>query len=166
MKYTVEIGGRTVEVEIENGSVRVDGRPVEAQLIGLQESAIRRLQRGRQGRTIVATPGEERGSWTVQLEASRVSAQVLTRRDLAVRAAVKKSGHGQGGGVLKAPMPGMVVRVLVEEGAHVEAGQGLVVLEAMKMENELKATGPGTVTSVHVTPGTRVEKGAPLLLVS
>jgi pyruvate carboxylase subunit B len=60
-------------------------------------------------------------------------------------------------------MPGMIVRVNVSEGDAVQAGQGLVVMEAMKMENELRATASGTVKRVHVAPGTAVEKGALLL---
>ena len=166
MTYTVEVGGRVIEVTIEHGIVRVDGRPVEAQLMGLADSAIRRLQRGPSSRTMVAARGDERGTWTMLLGGDRVATQVLTKRDLAIRAARRQAGGGTGGGTLKAPMPGMVVRVLVQEGASVEVGQGLVVLEAMKMENELKATGPGVVTTIHVTAGTRVEKGAALLLVS
>ena len=164
MKYTVEVGGRTVEIEINGGTVSVDGRPVEAQLAGLRDSAIRRLQRGREGRTLVARRDGE--SWSMLVDGARIDAQVLTNRDLALRTAARKAGGSKAGGILKAPMPGLVVRVLVEERARVEAGQPLLVLEAMKMENVLKAPGPGTVTSIHVTAGARVEKGAPLLLVS
>jgi pyruvate carboxylase subunit B len=60
-------------------------------------------------------------------------------------------------------MPGMIVRVQVVEGDVVQPGQGLVVMEAMKMENELRATAVGTVSRVRVAPGTAVEKGALLL---
>jgi pyruvate carboxylase subunit B len=60
-------------------------------------------------------------------------------------------------------MPGLVVRVSVGVGDKVEAGQGVVVMEAMKMENELRATAAGTVRSVEVSPGTAVEKGALLV---
>jgi pyruvate carboxylase subunit B len=60
-------------------------------------------------------------------------------------------------------MPGLVVRVLVAPGEAVSAGQGLVVMEAMKMENELRATTAGVVTGVVVTPGTAVDKGAVLV---
>ena len=62
-----------------------------------------------------------------------------------------------------APMPGLIVRVNVAPGDTVEAGQGVVVMEAMKMENELRATGPGKVRSVEVAPGVAVEKGALLV---
>lgn len=60
-------------------------------------------------------------------------------------------------------MPGLVVRILVARGQIVEAGQSLLVLEAMKMENELRATNAGVVQSIEVTPGQVVEKGQPLI---
>jgi biotin carboxyl carrier protein len=63
---------------------------------------------------------------------------------------------------LTAPIPGKVVKVHVEVGDEVEAGQPLVVLEAMKMENELTAEQAGTVTAVHVEPGRTVSTGDPL----
>ncbi|MEM1095189.1 MAG: biotin/lipoyl-containing protein [Bacteroidota bacterium] len=69
-----------------------------------------------------------------------------------------------GGGAVHAPMPGLVLRMLVEPGQPVSAGDGLVVLEAMKMENELKAPKAGTVAAIHAAEGDAVNKGA--LLVS
>jgi propionyl-CoA carboxylase alpha chain len=62
-----------------------------------------------------------------------------------------------------APMPGLIVRVNVAAGDRVQPGQGLVVMEAMKMENELRATAAGTVKRVMAAPGAAVEKGALLL---
>ncbi|NDC42459.1 MAG: biotin/lipoyl-binding protein, partial [Chitinophagia bacterium] len=64
---------------------------------------------------------------------------------------------------IKAPMPGMVLRILVEPGQKINKGDGLIVLEAMKMENLLKATTPATVKAVKVTERTAVEKGAVLI---
>jgi biotin carboxyl carrier protein len=66
---------------------------------------------------------------------------------------------------LKAPMPGLVVKVLCEPGQHVEPGQALVVLQAMKMENELSLPRGGTVTSVSAEPGRTVDQGAVLVVV-
>src|SRR5256884_6515780 len=65
--------------------------------------------------------------------------------------------------VVRAPMPGLVVRVEVADGQRVDAGAGLVVVEAMKMENELRAPRAGVVQTVHVTAGQAVEKGAALV---
>jgi biotin carboxyl carrier protein len=70
----------------------------------------------------------------------------------------------KGGGAVKAPMPGLVVKVLVEPGAAVSAGQGLVVLEAMKMENEIGAPRAGRVAEIAVHTGQTVESGARLLI--
>lgn len=70
---------------------------------------------------------------------------------------------GKGDGVVTSPMPGRVLKVLVQEGDAVEAGAPLVVVEAMKMENELYAEQGGTVAKVFVTPGTNVEGGARLV---
>ena len=67
------------------------------------------------------------------------------------------------GGPVRAPMPGLVVRVEVTVGQEVAAGTGLVVVEAMKMENELRAHSRGLVEQIHVEAGQRVEKGAPLV---
>jgi biotin carboxyl carrier protein len=72
---------------------------------------------------------------------------------------------GTGRSSIKAPMPGKIVRVLVNVGDTVEAGQGIAVIEAMKMQNELKAPGPGTVTSVAVKAGDTVIAGAVLAVI-
>src|SRR6267143_228516 len=70
------------------------------------------------------------------------------------------------GGVVKAPMPGLVVRVEVSAGQSVEVGEGLVGVEAMKKENELRATHASVVEQIHVSAGQRVEKGTPLVTLS
>jgi biotin carboxyl carrier protein len=64
---------------------------------------------------------------------------------------------------VKAPMPGMVLKVLVEPGQQINKGDGLIILEAMKMENVLKAQGPATVKAIKVEERTAVEKGAILI---
>ncbi len=79
--------------------------------------------------------------------------------------ALAPARHPAGGEArLMAPMPGKVVRILVEPGQVVGVAQGLVVVEAMKMENELKATRGGTVREIHVREGQAVEGGALLLV--
>lgn len=75
-----------------------------------------------------------------------------------VRSAGAPGQHGpKGGGDVKPPMPGKVVAIKVKPGDKVEAGQTLLVLEAMKMQNELTATGAGTVRDVRVSVGQNVE---------
>jgi len=74
-----------------------------------------------------------------------------------------KVGAKSGEGVLKAPMPGKIVSIMVEEGAEVQAGDPVVILEAMKMENELKAPSTGRIKTIPVTAGQSVEKNEILL---
>ncbi len=162
MKYGVGIGGRSFAVEIEGGRVTVDGRPVEAAL-DVAGGPIRRLITARQSLEVVLEPGEDPGTWTVSGAGVRVAATVLDERSQAIRSMMGRSAAGPQAASLKAPMPGLVVRVLVIPGDEVAAGAGLVVIEAMKMENELKAGGPGVVKRVLVKPGDKVEKGAVLV---
>ena len=75
------------------------------------------------------------------------------------------SAAGAGGGLLSSPMPGKIVKLLVKAGDSVQEGQTLVVMEAMKMQNELKTNTTGTVTTVHVLEGATVETGAALITV-
>jgi pyruvate carboxylase subunit B len=81
----------------------------------------------------------------------------------AIRELAGATAGAAGPAPLVAPMPGMIVRVHVEVGARVHPGQGLVVMEAMKMENELRALAEATVKAVHAQPGAAVEKGALLI---
>jgi biotin carboxyl carrier protein len=98
-----------------------------------------------------------------------VSRDGLTRVNLTDRAHRTVAHDGarlvSGRAEMKAMMPGRVVNVLVKVGDNVEAGQGVVVIEAMKMENELKAPKTGKVTMVKVRPGQTVEKGDLLMVV-
>jgi biotin carboxyl carrier protein len=82
------------------------------------------------------------------------------------RAMIRAGGKGSAGkAMLTSPMPGKVVKLLVKEGQEVAAGQGVIVVEAMKMENELKSALAGKVKEIFVEEGQVVESGAKLLLV-
>lgn len=94
----------------------------------------------------------------------RASVQVESERTRAA-ASVRAKGHAHSGGVVTSPMPGRVVKVLVSKGDQVDAGAALVVVEAMKMENELIAGAAGTVKEIYVRPGDAVEGGARLIAV-
>jgi biotin carboxyl carrier protein len=80
---------------------------------------------------------------------------------LALKRSSREDSAG-GGGMVKALMPGRIVRVLVEEGERVTRGKGLLILEAMKMENEIQAPADGTIDQLFVKAGDTVESGSPL----
>lgn len=163
MKYVVTLAGHTVEVELGlGGQVVVDGVEVRAQLEPGEAGAPPLLTLDGRAVTISAVR-EGRGQWRLGLDGLNLAVEALSERQQAIRALAGEKEGAAGGGVLKAPMPGLVVRVPVAVGDAVQVGDPLVVLEAMKMENELAATGPGVVTAVLVSPGTAVEKGVPLV---
>ncbi len=97
--------------------------------------------------------------------ATRGTAARVTLQDAARRVRHAERGHAGGKAELKAMMPGRVVNVLVNVGNTVTAHQGVVVVEAMKMENELKSPKEGTVTTIKVKPGQTVEKGELLIVI-
>src|SRR6266576_1039104 len=139
MKYFVSSGAQTHEVEVDGNRVTVYG-------VGLETERV-----------------EGAGRWTLGLEGERVEVAVQDERSRGIEAGSGKNKWSGGGGTVRAPMPGLVVRIEVAEGQRVDAGAGLVVVEAMKMENELRAPRPGMVQTVHVAVGQAVEKGASLV---
>lgn len=106
--------------------------------------------------------GEKEGRWELAIRGRRLAAAVVDERTRAIR---EMTGTAEESVqmTVAAPMPGLVVRVEVEVGQAVTAGQGLVIVEAMKMENELKAPANGVIASIAVEAGQTVEKGAILL---
>jgi pyruvate carboxylase subunit B len=100
-----------------------------------------------------------KGKWIVSVRGDRYEVEVVDERLERARRTALGTRAPSASPVLTAPMPGLVVRVPVVAGQLVEAGTSLVVLEAMKMENELKAHAPGVVERIEVRPGQPVEKG-------
>ncbi len=162
MRYFVTIGSRTLEVELGAHGVRVEGEEVEPDLAELDGTEVRTLLLGgRSHRVLASRLGA--GEWSLHLGGRHLRAQVVDERTRAIRAMAQARGVREGPRALHAPMPGLVVKVEVGEGDEVFPGQGLVIVEAMKMENELKAEAHGRVVAVRVGPGQAVEKGQVLL---
>ncbi len=163
MRYFVTVAGRTLEVDLENGAIRVEGVAVDAELLDIPGTPLRHLRIDGQSWPLVAREGAERGEWDIHLGGARFDLAVVDERTKAIREMTGRSGEPRGPRPLRAPMPGLVSRVEVAPGQAVRRGDGIVIVEAMKMENELKAESNGVVSRVHVAPGQAVEKGALLV---
>ena len=105
----------------------------------------------------------DHGSFEVHVRG--VTYQVGIEDPKRLRSGEAASGHDHGAVKIVASMPGKVVRVLVESGQRVEAGVGIVVVEAMKMQNEMKSPKAGTVLSLHAEPGATVNAGDVLAVI-
>jgi biotin carboxyl carrier protein len=167
MQYEIEIGGRTRHVVVtrvgEGFTVNVDGRvwPVDAARIDAHTLS---LLIGRTSHEATIAPDPASGQLIVRVGTTPIAVSLDGRR----RSGRKDEGaHGSSGPQrVVAPMPGKVVRVLVKTGDVVRARQGLVVIEAMKMENELRATRDGTVTDVQAREAMSVEAGTLLVVIA
>lgn len=164
MKYVVQLNDERKSVSLESDGVRYEGEPAaRAELADIEGSPVRMVKIGTHVYRVVVQKRQGRGRYTLWVDGYRFEAEALDERTRAIRDLSAATAGPSGPAPILAPMPGMIVRVSVNVGDRVEAGQGLVVMEAMKMENELRATAPGTVKSVEVAAGMAVEKGALLV---
>jgi pyruvate carboxylase subunit B len=163
MRYWVTVAGRTVSVDLTGDRPKIDGRVVDADMMHVPGSGVRHIIVDGRSVTLVLRSGTERGEWDVHAAGRRVVAQVVDERTRSINEMTGGTQTARGPKPVRAPMPGLVVRVEVREGDSVATGQGIVIVEAMKMENELKADGGGVVSRIHVVAGQTVEKGAVLV---
>ena len=162
MKYFVGIAGREIEVEVDGDRVMVGGTARTAYLRTIPGTPSRQLLLDGRPSVLTLRSGG-RGQWTLAVGGDRWDAEVVDERTRHIRSLTAGADKARGPATLRAPMPGLVVRVLVEVGQEVAGGAGVVVLEAMKMENELTAPAAGVVGAVRVRPGEPVEKGQVLV---
>lgn len=155
MSLDLVLDGDTFEIDLEETDegryqVTVDGEPFDVQVDDANG--------GTRAEAAGTTYEVERRGRSLFVDGERVEVAVR-------KLAQARIGAGSGaGGEIKPPMPGRVVEILVEEGDEVEAGQPLVVLEAMKMQNEIDATGPSRVTEVRVNEDDTVEESDVLVV--
>jgi biotin carboxyl carrier protein len=164
MKYTAIIDGERIEIELSRSKpttieAQVGGRQyrIEAKMV---EPGVYWFNWNNRSVEISVVPHGE--GYVVSLEGRSADIEIVNARS-ALR---KATQHGHAGAIdLRAPMPGKIVKVLVSEGAVVQANQGIVVMEAMKMQNEIKAPKNGVVKKVAVKEGAPVNAGDLLAVV-
>ncbi|MGH9790302.1 MAG: biotin/lipoyl-containing protein [Candidatus Acidiferrales bacterium] len=164
MKLEIHLGGKARHVEVTRSEGRltcaIDGQPIDADAVEIAPGIFSILLNGR--------------SFEVRVDAHPDGLRIHTgHREFPVTVLDPRSWRGKRGHALEAegrqqivaPMPGKVVRVLVKQGDAVEAGSGLLVVEAMKMQNEIRAPKSGTVERLLVTEGQPVNAGDVLAVV-
>ena len=170
MKFQFDIGerARTVEIRRQPDAYRitVDGRAcvVDAvRIAGDTWSLIVRDVETQRVTSVDAVVGPQNGHGSVCVYIGGQPIEVSLREGVGRRSRADAAGQGSGLQRISAPMPGKIVRVLVGCGDEVEPRQGLVIVEAMKMENELRASRGGRVREVFVSEGQSVEAGTVLI---
>ena len=164
MKYFVAVGDQEYEVEIEGGRISIDGELLE---VDLSRSGVPELYSILiNGKSYEVLIEEERQNYSVTLRGEQYQVRVEDERTRRLNAGRKGPELPKGDLVVKAPIPGLVVKVLVHEGEEIVEDQPLIILEAMKMENEIRALRAGIVRELEVTEGQRVEQNASLLVLA
>ena len=164
MKYVVQLNEERKSVSLDSSGVGYETEPVaHAELSDIEGSPVRMVKIGTNVYRVVVQKRQGRGRYTLWVDGYRYETEALDERTRAIRDLSAASAGPVGPAPILAPMPGLIVRVNVKVGDTVEAGQGIVVMEAMKMENELRASAPGTVKLIHAVVGSAVEKGTVLI---
>jgi biotin carboxyl carrier protein len=164
MKLQLAIDGQIRQVDIEPSSnghwrLRLDGELVVADVCPLRPGVLSLLIAGQSYRVVLdGHPSDP----ALHVGPERIAYRIEDPRSLRQR---RRAAGGDGPVTLKASMPGRVVRILIEEGEPVAAHQAVVVIEAMKMQNELKSPRDGRVTHIRVSPGDTVASGDTLAVI-
>ena len=163
MTYDVAIDGKTYRLDLSQSegrwSCRIDGRKIEVDAV-LARPNVLSLRIGNKAYEVKC---ERVGADThIWVGSRRFAADVRDPRSLRGRA---RTADDHGPKKLAAPMPGKVVRVLLSQGDQVEAGAGVLVVEAMKMQNEVKSPKKGTIQKILVSEGAAVNAGDVLAIV-
>ena len=165
-RYVVTWRGAEIPIRVSplagHYLVRLGDQAVEVDLLAAGNGLYSLLVAGRSYEVDV-TVGEEDVTVLVRNEPYRI--QIRDERAARLRAAAGKGTAQSGKQTVTSPMPGKVVRHLVMVGDAVEAGQAIIVIESMKMENELRTPGPGTVREIRAPEGALVAAGAPLVII-
>ncbi len=167
MKYFVDISDRRYEIELpgpgEAIQVKVNDRAIDINQSWIHGNAISLIINGI---TYTVELNHADNACRIQVDGQDFEAVVSDERRNAINrlVGVRKS-RGSAPGEIKAPMPGLVVKLIVNEGDTVSKGQGIIVVEAMKMENEIQAPIDGKVEKIMVETGKAIDKGELLLVI-
>jgi len=168
MKYIVSADETKHAIEIlETGDglkVVLEGKELDVDFASAGDGALYSLIiDGESYRTVIS---HKQSLHSVYTRGYRFEYRVEDEKTYQMRAVIGESEAESGKQVIKAPMPGLVTKLLVAEGDPIKKGQGVVIIEAMKMENELKAKADGSVERLHVKEGENVEKNQTLIEVT
>ena len=166
MKLKAQTSDATQEISlttVENGvTAEIDGRHYELE-VSESTGGVLLIKNGTSVYRCRVEAKPETGKYEVGLRGRSYPISIIDPKRL--RTSANAAGHGHGAAEIVSPMPGKVVRVLVEQGNTVEAGAGIIVVEAMKMQNEMKAPKAGVLVSLNTAEGATVNAGDVLAVI-
>lgn len=151
------------QVALTGASYTLDGKPVEVDIQQINPHAFQVLYRGASHTVHVVAIDAATKTVTLKVDGKPAEVALTTEMDRLLKHMGLEGAGAAKAGDVKAPMPGLIHSLKVEEGQRIAKGDPLLILEAMKMENIIKSPAEGTVTKIHVSKGQNVDKGAVLV---
>lgn len=162
--YKVIVNEHQFDVELDGKTAAVNKMPFEADLIEFRKGRFHIIRNRRSYTAEVLQSNHAEKSFVIRIDNAVFTLQVQDRFDALLREMGIDASASQKINDLKAPMPGLVLKVMVEEGQPIAKGDPILVLEAMKMENVIKAPAEGKVKKVAVATGDKVEKNQVMII--
>jgi biotin carboxyl carrier protein len=165
MKYYATVNDQVYEIAIDHADrISVDGVELSADMRPVGGGQLYSLLLDHVSYEIALDPeGEQHSAYGVMVAGLRYEVRVQDERSRRLALADRSLQPPEGELAIKAPIPGLVLKMLVEPGQGIAEGETLLILEAMKMENEIRSPRAGTVREVRVEPGAQVAMGQVLL---
>jgi len=159
MKHHIQFPEKKIELEKKGNSIFINDQNLDFELLTKTSDSVSLLIKNKVFKIDLISRGEEEKTIKASINGKVVEFSIKTDLDLLL----EKMGGGSSGAKsaqkIKAPMPGLIVKIIVQQGDSVEKGQVLLNFEAMKMENQLKSPGAGKIKSISVSEGDKIEKG-------
>ena len=163
MNYEVVVNDETYVIDITDDHILLNGDEISMDFYQIGSSALYSMLVNNE--SFEALVENQDDIWKVSMRGNQYEVTVVDERTRLLRSRSGADLGGGGGGTIKSPMPGLVVAIPVEIGQEVEKGDNIIILESMKMENELKSPCAGRVNRITVSPGDTVEKNQIMVVI-
>jgi len=161
--YTVKVNNREFHIEYGDTHQSIDGKKFEADILEFRKGKFHIIRNNRSLEAEIIAVNKDDKTVTLKVDNIVYSVSVQDKYDALLHEIGIDPAGGKKINDIKAPMPGMVLKVMVESGQKIQKGDAIVVLEAMKMENILKAPSDGVIKKIHILKGDKVEKNQVLI---
>ena len=161
--YTTKVNNREFRITFDSDHKTIDGKPMDADILEFKKGRFHIIRNNRSVEAELVSMNPEEKSCVIKVNNHLYYVDVKDKYDDLLHAIGIDVAGGKTVNDIKAPMPGMVLKVMVESGQKIQKGDALIVLEAMKMENILKAPSDGVIKKIHIIKGDKVEKNQVLV---
>lgn len=161
--FKILVGKKSFDVELKNGSFTINGQPLEWDIQEIGPSRFHIISKNRSYNAEIVMAGQKTKTFIIRLNGRVYPVEVKDQFDILLEKMGLNSPGSTKVNIIKAPMPGLIIDLRVKDGDPVKAGDPLVILEAMKMENIIKSPGDAVVRSVKISKGDSVEKNQVLI---